>query len=91
MNNILQYLVYLIVGVLSISALLLIMLVLGLITRTIYQSLINFNLFKNFNYWPYNNHIISNILYYIAIIIGSLILIISFIVSFIELGQMVLG
>ena len=87
MNNVLQYLVYLIVGVFSISGMMLLAFLLEFITRTISQILSNFDQFKHLVYWLSNNNIINNILYCVAVIAGVLILIILLV----SLGQMVLG
>jgi len=87
MNNISQYLVYLIVGVFSISGMMLLVLLLEFITRTISQILSNFDWFKHLVYWLSNNNIINNILHYVAVIASVLLLIILLV----GLGQMVLG
>lgn len=91
MNSVLQYLIYLIVGIFSISGMMLLVLLLEFITRMIPQILSNFDWFKHFVYWLSNsniiNNIINNIIYCVAIITGVLILIILLV----GLGQMVLG
>lgn len=87
MNNISQYLIYLIVGVFSVLGIMSFVLLLEFITRTISQTLSNFDWFKHLAYWLSNNNIINNILYYVAVIAGVLLLIILLA----GLGQMVLG
>lgn len=87
MDNVLQYLVYLIVGVFSVSVIMLLVLLLEFITRIMSQILSNFDWFKHFVYWLSNNNIINNILHCIAVIAGLLLLIILLV----GLGQMVLG
>ena len=87
MNNVLQYLTYLNVGFATFLIFILIVLLLEFITRTISQRLNNFDWFKSFNYWLYNNHIIGNIFYYITIIVGLLFLTLFLI----EIGKMILG
>lgn len=87
MNNVLQYLTYLNVGFATILIFVLIVFLLEAITRIISQRLNNFDWFKSFNYWLYNNHIIGNIFYYLVIIIGLLFLTIFLI----GIGKMVLG
>ena len=87
MNNVLQYLVYLIVGIFIISGMMLLVLLLEVITKMIHQILINFDWFKHFAYLLSNNNIIHNILYCVAVIAGVLLLI----MLLVGLGQMVLG
>jgi len=87
MNNVLQYLTYLNVGFAIFLIIILIVLLLEVITRIISQRLNNFDWFRSFNYWLYNNHIIGNISYYITIIVGLLFLILFLI----EMGKMTLG
>ena len=87
MNNVLQYLVYLIVGVFSVLGIMSFVLLLEFITRTISQILSNFDWFKHLVYWLSNNNIINNIIYCVSVIAGVLISIILLV----SLGQMVLG
>ena len=87
MNNVLQYLVYLIVGIFSISGIVSLVLLLEFITRQMSQILSNFDRFKHFVYWLSNNNIINNILYCVAVIAGVLLLI----MLLAGLGKMVLG